>query len=356
MATQRCHLAALALVLLLMAMHTGVITAGKVTVHNASDCCCVNLPGRSSRWLVSSVDECIASCRGDGRCHAAAMVYSGVARQCNVAGPTPPGMACCIHKGHFDGLHPFGKESTVIDMGTSSGPCPAHPSPRPSPSPPAPPVGPPPPGSASGEQLRPHFHFHRLQGEMNDPNGLQWRHDDNGAVSYELFYQHRPTDAHACYGSEGGGDVWAHAWSPDLLHWTRLPDNKGHMVCASTGGGITLPPGFRGPHGEEWLAANLGSAPGGTTRDASVGRGLKLWTSNDSKLLNDFAEYLPPGTKTVDPVTKQNDVRPPAPTAAGCCWLLAAGCCCCCCTPLPLGWTAAPEACTLLPAALHRRA
>ena len=146
---------------------------------------------------------------------------------------------------------------------------------------------------------------------MNDPNGLQWRHDDSGAVSYELFYQHRPSDKHACYGSEGGSDVWAHARSPDLVSWMRLPDNTGHMVCASTGAGITLLPGFKGPNGERWLAANLGSAPGGGARDSSVGRGLKLWTSNDSKLLNDFTEYLPPGTKTVDPVTKQNDVRPP---------------------------------------------
>ena len=127
----------------------------------------------------------------------------------------------------------------------------------------------------------------------------------------ELFYQHRPSDKHACYGSEGGSDVWAHARSPDLVSWMRLPDNTGHMVCASTGAGITLPPGFKGPNGERWLAANLGSAPGGGARDSSVGRGLKLWTSNDSKLLNDFTEYLPPGTKTVDPVTKQNDVRPP---------------------------------------------
>ena len=161
----------------------------------------------------------------------------------------------------------------------------------------------------SGEALRPWYHFHRREGEMNDPNGLQWRRlgdDPASQVSYEMFHQHS-NGSTACYGSEGSGHVWAHASSPDLVRWVRRPETA-HMTCASTGAGITLPPGFKGPNGESWLSANLGSAPAmAGFPDETVGRGLKLWVSNNSATLNEYYEYLPPGTKTIVPATRQND-------------------------------------------------
>ena len=77
-----------------------------------------------------------------------------------------PGQGCCIQKANMSSdLHPASKDITVIDLGTTPLPLPPCHHPSPPPSPPSPSV----------EALRPWFHFTRLSGEMNDPNGLQWR-------------------------------------------------------------------------------------------------------------------------------------------------------------------------------------
>ena len=36
---------------------------GVITIHNSSDCCCINLPDRSAQNLVDTAEECAASCR-----------------------------------------------------------------------------------------------------------------------------------------------------------------------------------------------------------------------------------------------------------------------------------------------------
>ena len=148
----------MAAVLLLLAAH-----AATVTIHNSSDCCCENLPDRSAKNLVATVEECVASCAAASGCHAAVLLGGRAGQQCDAKGRVPPGMKCCLHKAHFDTLHhtatsPAG--STVIDMGTSFGPCPS-----PKPQPPSPSLPPPPPSPPSG--ARPTFHYTRLQGEMN---------------------------------------------------------------------------------------------------------------------------------------------------------------------------------------------
>jgi sucrose-6-phosphate hydrolase SacC (GH32 family) len=58
------------------------------------------------------------------------------------------------------------------------------------------------------EPWRPQFHFSQPNFFMNDPNGLVYYDGE-----WHLFYQYRP----------GGGVVWGHAVSRDLLRWENLP-------------------------------------------------------------------------------------------------------------------------------------
>ncbi len=155
---------------------------------------------------------------------------------------------------------------------------------------------------------------------MNDPNGLQWRYDASagrGGIAYEMFFQMAPgpDQQDICVGSEGkGSHVWGHARSSDLVRWKRLPDSG---MCGSTGAGVTLPPGFKGPNGETWLSANIASAPSMPSRSNPGPRGLKLWTSNDTDLIK-YEEYLPPGTRALnDSGTNTACVICPGPTKPG---------------------------------------
>ena len=184
----------LLLLLLLLLLLVAVVghAQAKVTIYNASDCCCENIYPRSAKNLVRTTSECAANCAADSSCQAAILISappSDVVHQCQLSQPAPPGLGCCIHKRHFDGVtHDRPSSSTVIDMGTTSGPCPGH-NPPPPPGP-APPPGPP-PGSCSGECRRPWYHYTARDLITSDPNGLQWRRTASGKVSYEFFHQDR---------------------------------------------------------------------------------------------------------------------------------------------------------------------
>jgi sucrose-6-phosphate hydrolase SacC (GH32 family) len=85
-----------------------------------------------------------------------------------------------------------------------------------------------PPADASiefRETYRPQFHFTTRSYWGADPNGLFYY-----GGQWHLFYQHR---------YPGGGVVWGHATSPDLLRWTYLapavPAPPGGMCYSGTG-------------------------------------------------------------------------------------------------------------------------
>ncbi|GAB3709054.1 glycoside hydrolase family 32 protein [Nocardiopsis oceani] len=59
------------------------------------------------------------------------------------------------------------------------------------------------------EDLRPQFHYSPTEGDMADPNGLVYH-----AGEYHLFHQQWGT--------------WAHAVSPDMVHWEELPTALEH--------------------------------------------------------------------------------------------------------------------------------
>jgi beta-fructofuranosidase len=64
----------------------------------------------------------------------------------------------------------------------------------------------------ANDPLRPQFHLLPAKNWMNDPNGpIYWRN------RYHMFYQYNPNAA-------VWGDMhWAHAVSPDMIHWRHLP-------------------------------------------------------------------------------------------------------------------------------------
>ncbi|WP_263382959.1 glycoside hydrolase family 32 protein [Granulicella arctica] len=62
------------------------------------------------------------------------------------------------------------------------------------------------------DPLRPSFHYQPARNWMNDPCGPIYFHGQ-----YHLFHQYNP------HGPLWGDMHWAHAVSPDMIHWKRLP-------------------------------------------------------------------------------------------------------------------------------------
>lgn len=111
----------------------------------------------------------------------------------------------------------------------------------------------------AADPLRPQFHLLPAHGWMNDPNGpIFWKSE------HHMFFQYNPNAA-------VWGDMhWAHAVSPDMIHWRHLP-----VALAPTPGGYDQDGCFSGSavddHGTATLIyTGVTSVPPGeaTLRDA----------------------------------------------------------------------------------------
>lgn len=73
----------------------------------------------------------------------------------------------------------------------------------------------------AADPLRPQFHLLPARGWMNDPDGpIFWKNE------YHMFFQYNP------HAAVWGDMHWAHAVSPDMIHWKHLP-----IALAPTAGG-----------------------------------------------------------------------------------------------------------------------
>jgi len=123
--------------------------------------------------------------------------------------------------------------------------------------------------------LRPQYHLLPARNWMNDPNGpIFWR------GQYHVFFQYNP-------GAAVWGDMhWAHAMSPDMVHWKHLP-----IALAPTPGGPDQSGCFSGSavishRAAAVLYTGVEPAPPGqaTLRDVNLRESQCLATSQDQQL------------------------------------------------------------------------
>jgi beta-fructofuranosidase len=82
----------------------------------------------------------------------------------------------------------------------------------------------------ASDPLRPQFHLLPAKNWMNDPNGpIYWK------GLYHMFFQYNP------HAAVWGDMHWAHAVSPDMMHWRHLP-----LALAPSPGGVDADGCFTG--------------------------------------------------------------------------------------------------------------
>ena len=116
----------------------------------------------------------------------------------------------------------------------------------------------------ASDPLRPQYHLLPSHNWMNDPNGPIYF-----AGRYHMFHQYNP------HGATWGNMHWAHATSPDLLHWNHEP-----TALAPTPGGPDADGVFSGSavvDKGKVAVIYTGVAPPGAANDATLRDGVHTW-------------------------------------------------------------------------------
>ena len=172
---------------------------------------------------------------------------------------------------------------------------------------------------------RPQFHLLPARNWMNDPNGpIWWR------GHYHMFFQYNPNAA-------VWGDMhWAHAISPDMVHWKHLP-----VALAPTPGGPDADGCFSGTAvvnngvptliytGVQTVPPDRVDAQA-TLRDGHNNfRETQLYAASSDPLLRSWTKRPTPVIPTPPSGLKVTGFRDPAPwrepSLAGGAWLMAIG-------------------------------
>ena len=175
--------------------------------------------------------------------------------------------------------------------------------------------------SLARDPRRPQFHLLPARNWMNDPNGpIYWR------GHYHMFFQYNPNAAI-------WGDMhWAHAISPDMIHWSHLP-----VALAPTPNGPDADGCFSGTavvnNGvPTFIYTGVAKAPEAeaTIRDGhNIFRETQLYATSSDPDLRTWTKRAAPVIPSPPPGMKVTGFRDPAPwrepTLAGGQWLMAVG-------------------------------
>lgn len=116
----------------------------------------------------------------------------------------------------------------------------------------------------ASDPLRPQYHLLPAHNWMNDPNGPIFFRG-----RYHMFYQYNPQ------GATWGNMHWAHAISPDMVHWQNEP-----IALSPTPNGPDCDGVFSGSavldHGKP-AVIYTGVAPPASSRDATLRDGVHTW-------------------------------------------------------------------------------
>jgi beta-fructofuranosidase len=156
---------------------------------------------------------------------------------------------------------------------------------------------------------RPQFHLLPAANWMNDPNGpIYWK------GKYHMFFQYNP------HGAYWGDMHWAHAVSPDMVHWQHLP-----VALSPTPGGPDQDGCFSGSavviNGvATFIYTGVVTVPKeeATLRDGNSNlRETQCIATCDQPLLNAWAKLPKPVIPTPPPGLEVTGFRDPCPWSLG---------------------------------------